>query len=228
MGAALSEELARRGASVLVHGRHKAKAEAFARTLAARTGSPTDFLAADIASPSGFARLLGPLGHFDIVVVSFGPFLRRSLAETSPEDWERMALLDLALPGSLAGLYVQGMLERKFGRFLFLGGTRTDAIRAYRSNAAYAAAKTGLGVLAKSLAVEGVGRNVAALVACPGFVDTEYLGEAERADALSLAPGGVLLQAAALARFSLDLLDAEPCAASGAVVSLDGGFSPQV
>ena len=46
-----------------------------------------------------------------------------------------------------------------------------------RPNAAYAAAKTGLAVLAKSLAVEGAGRGVGCVLACPGLVDTEYLGE---------------------------------------------------
>ncbi|HEY9054428.1 MAG TPA: SDR family oxidoreductase [Rectinemataceae bacterium] len=228
IGAALSEDLARRGSSLLIHGRDRIKVESLSLSLAGRFGAETGFLAADIASPSAFAKLLEPYGHFDIVAVSFGPFLRKSLADTDPEDWERMALLDLALPGALAGLYFEGMLEREFGRFLFLGGTRTDAIRAYRTTAAYSAAKTGLGVLAKSLAAEGSGKNVAALVACPGFVDTEYLGEASRREAASRAPGGHLLDPAALARSILDLLDTEPCAASGAVINLDAGFSPSV
>ena len=39
-------------------------------------------------------------------------------------------------------------------------------------NAAYAAAKTGIGVLAKSLAQEYCDRGVSCAVLCPGFVDT--------------------------------------------------------
>jgi NAD(P)-dependent dehydrogenase (short-subunit alcohol dehydrogenase family) len=116
------------------------------------------------------------------------------------------------------------MSARGWGRILLLGGTRTDAIRAYSTNAAYAAAKTGLAVLAKSLAAEGAGRGVACVLACPGLVETEYLGEREREDLRGRAPGGRLADPAELAAAALGLLSAEPCIASGAVLSLDGGL----
>lgn len=227
IGKALSVELSRRGAEVLVHGRSPAKVDAVVGAIRAR-GDRAAGLAAEISSLATFLSLLGPFGYFDVVVVAFGPFLRRSLAETRASDWESLALLDLALPGALASTFLPDMLARGYGRFLFFGGTRTDAIRAYRSNAAYASAKTGLGVLTKSLAAEGAGRNVAALLVCPGFVDTEYLSASMRAEALAMAPGAELIPASRIAETALDLLAQEPCAASGALLSLDAGFSPQV
>jgi NAD(P)-dependent dehydrogenase (short-subunit alcohol dehydrogenase family) len=117
------------------------------------------------------------------------------------------------------------MAERGWGRILLFGGTRTDAIRAFSSNAAYAAAKTGLAVLAKSLAVEGAGRGVGCVLVCPGLVDTEYLGDAERAALRALSPLGRLLTPCEVASAAVGLLAADPCVASGSVVNLDSGLS---
>jgi 3-oxoacyl-[acyl-carrier protein] reductase len=178
--------------------------------------------------PGSVGRLveaLPSLGRIDILVVAFGPFMRKSLSEMAVSDWERLSLLDLALPGALSSAVFPAMAERGWGRILLFGGTRTDGIRAYSSNAAYAAAKTGLAVLAKSLAAEGAPKGVGSLLVCPGFVDTEYLSAAER-EALRLrAPAGRLLKPGEVAGPALDLIAAEPCAASGAVICIDGGLS---
>lgn len=171
------------------------------------------------------ASLLGPEPAFDILVAAFGPFLQKPLAATTGTDWLRMATLELALPGALASALLPSMAARGWGRFLFFGGTGTDSIRGYRSNAAYAAAKTGLGVLAKSLALEGADHGIGAFVLCPGLVDTEYLDEATRELLRAKAPGGRLIEAGALGETAAALLAAEPCLASGAVLSLDAGLS---
>jgi NAD(P)-dependent dehydrogenase (short-subunit alcohol dehydrogenase family) len=162
----------------------------------------------------------------DIVVCSYGPFIEKPLEATSPEEWEQLTLANLALPGALASRFLPGMKARKFGRFLFFGGTRTDTIRAFRTTAAYASAKTGLGVITKSLAVSGAADNVAAVLVCPGPADTEYLDPATRAAHARLAPGGRLIPPDEIAHAAIELLDADPCTASGAILTFDGGFSP--
>jgi NAD(P)-dependent dehydrogenase (short-subunit alcohol dehydrogenase family) len=116
------------------------------------------------------------------------------------------------------------MRERSYGRILLFGGTRTDSIRAYASNAAYAAAKTGLGVLVKSIAAEYSAWNIGAFLLCPGFVDTEYLSPGLRAELEQRSPGGRLLEAGSLADFGADLVAADPPIASGAIINLDGGL----
>jgi 3-oxoacyl-[acyl-carrier protein] reductase len=228
IGKALSKELAARGASLVVHGgRSRERLDSCLAELR-RGGNPdAEGFLLDLEAPGGIERLLEKLpslGHVDILVVSFGPFLRKSLAETRASDWERMALLDLALPGALSSTLLPRMAERGWGRILLLGGTRTDAIRPYSTNAAYAAAKTGLGVLAKSLAAEGASGGVGCVLVCPGLVDTEYIDRPEQAAMAKRAPGGRLLEAAEIASAAVGLLAAEPCVASGSIVSLDGGL----
>lgn len=235
IGAAFSAALAARGAEVVIHGgasRERLDAAiAASRSAAAAWAGEGGGPVADISgfllpleSPGALLERLPALGRIDLLVCSFGPFVRKPLHETSAGDWERLALLDLALPGALASALVGPMADRGWGRFLFMGGTRTDAIRAYSMNAAYAAAKTGLDVLAKSLAAEYAPRGIGAFVLCPGFVDTEYLPEEARARYAAAAPGGALLEARTIAEFGTGLMAADPPIASGAVVNLDGGL----
>jgi NAD(P)-dependent dehydrogenase (short-subunit alcohol dehydrogenase family) len=226
IGRAVCRALARRGAGLLVHGGSSAERLGAALAEARALGAPeAEGFLCKIAHPSDILDRVGKLGRVDIFVAAFGPFVQKPLAETVAADWERIALLDLALPGSLCSALYPAMAARGWGRILLFGGSRTDAIRAYSSNAAYAAAKTGLGVLAKSLAAEGAASGVACLLACPGFVDTEYLGAGTRGALAAKAPGGRLLPADAIAEAAMGLLAAEPCAASGGVLSLDGGLA---
>jgi 3-oxoacyl-[acyl-carrier protein] reductase len=229
IGRALSLELGARGASLIVHGGSSRERLDSCLGELRGLGAPAEgFLLRLGEGPGSLGRLvetLPSLGRIDILAVAFGPFLRRSLAETGAADWERVALLDLALPGALASALLPAMAARGWGRVLLVGGTRTDGIRAYSSNAAYAAAKTGLAVLAKSLAAEGAARGVGCLLVCPGLVDTEYLGESERAALGARAPGGRLLSPGEVAAAAVGLLAADPCVASGSVVTLDGGLS---
>jgi 3-oxoacyl-[acyl-carrier protein] reductase len=229
IGAALCREMTGRGASIIVHGGSSADRLAnLIAELRARGAEAEGFLMElqpEIGSVGRLISALPELGRIDILAVAFGPFLRKSLSETSAADWERLALLDLALPGALASALFPSMAERGWGRILLFGGTRTDGIRAYSTNAAYAAAKTGLAVLAKSLAIEGSGRGVGTVLVCPGLVDTEYLSARERLEQATKAPRGRLLSADQVARAAVDLIAADPCLASGSAVTLDCGLA---
>ncbi len=226
LGRAACRALARRGASLLVHGGSSPERLEAALAEARELGAPeAEGFLLRIERPADLLDGLAGLGRIDILVASFGPFLRKSLADTGARDWERLALLDLALPGALCSALYPPMAARGWGRILLFGGSRTDAIRAYSSNAAYAAAKTGLAVLAKSLAAEGAAAGLGCLLVCPGFADTEYLGPREREALAARAPGGRLLPPDGIAEAAIGLLAAEPCAASGGILSLDGGLS---
>ncbi len=236
IGRAVSAELVRRGATVLVHGRHAstktAEISGDAGDATKRTAGERLFtFDCEFDTPRSFLHALDErlreLGaEPDLLVCSFGPFLERPLADTSVTDWERLAMANLALPGALASHLLPGMLRRNFGRFLFFGGTRTDSIRGFRQTAAYAATKTGLGVLVKSIALEGAVRNVAAALVCPGPTETEDQNATTPARHAALTPQRKLAGAELVARTAIDLIDADPCLASGAIVALDGGFAP--
>lgn len=230
IGKAVAFELAARGAELfLLGGRDRRRLEATMAEIRKRGGSARgralDLADASVVSALDLPSLLEGETEFDVLVVAFGPFLQKPLVATGPAEWTRIAALDLALPGALASVVLPAMVERRWGRLLFFGGTGTDALRGYRTNAAYAAAKTGLGVLAKSIALQHADDGIAAFVVCPGLVDTEYLEEDLRRSLEVKAPGGRLLGVEGLARTAVELLAAEPCLVSGATIAMDAGLA---
>lgn len=220
IGRAIAEALAASGASLVVHGRSGERLAALAATL----GPGTAAIQADLSSGTAPEDLLGVARACDLLVVAYGPFHYGSLAETSAADWQAMAMGCLALPGALATEAAAAMAGRGFGRILLFGGTRTDAIRGFRMNAAYAAAKTGLGVVAKSIAVEFGGRGVSCAVVCPGFIDTEYLDGETRRRLAEASPRDGLIPTKEIAGLALGLLAGGMDLANGSVVVADRGL----
>ncbi|MDP2754697.1 MAG: SDR family NAD(P)-dependent oxidoreductase, partial [Nitrospirota bacterium] len=76
-------ELASLGIEVVVHGGHSAeRLERTVDALRADGGRASGFLH-DIMSPGEFVEGLKGMGTIDILVVAFGPFIRKSLAATT-------------------------------------------------------------------------------------------------------------------------------------------------
>lgn len=238
IGAAVALGAAKAGWNLTLHGRD---AERLARTAgacdsareaaleaargAARVASmKTRVFAADLTPGDLPDGLIAEASRCDALVLAHGPFVMKSLEETDPADWERMAWSNLALPGILACAAARTMAARGFGRILFFGGTRTDTVRGFKKNAAYAASKTGLGVLAKSLAAEYAGRGVSSAVICPGLVRTEYQDDEFRARMDALSPRGRQTDAASLAGVALWLLSGGMDTCNGAIINADEGL----
>ncbi|HSV56405.1 MAG TPA: SDR family oxidoreductase [Magnetospirillaceae bacterium] len=223
LGREIARALGQLGARIDVHGRSQ---DGLIEALGSFRGD--GILAEGTAFPLVSIADAGPLfsraAAADILAAAWGPFLQKPLHDTTVGDWEGMASFNLALPGALVSSAVAGMRARGWGRILLLGGTRTDAIRGYRTNAAYAAAKTGLGVLAKSVAASYSGDGVAALVLCPGFVGTEYLDPVRAAELSGKTPLGRLTDPRDLGDWAADLLALEPPFWNGAVLTADEGL----
>jgi NAD(P)-dependent dehydrogenase (short-subunit alcohol dehydrogenase family) len=223
LGSWVCRALGEAGASVVVHG--GSSIERLDRTVAAvraAGGEARGFLL-PIDSPRAAEFLLRELPRPDILVCAWGPFSRKALSELTADDWERAALLDLALPGVLVSSTLPDMIERRWGRILLFGGTNTDTIRGFSTTVAYSAAKTALGVLVKSVAKTAGKFGVTCNLICPGLADTEYLDEPSRAYARERAPGGRLVQGAEIAAAAYAII-ANP-SINGTIVGVDDGLS---
>lgn len=223
IGCAVARALGLKGAFLDVHGRSPEKLESALQGFRER-GIPAEGSAGPLDTLEDALPLRERAAEADILVIALGPFLRKPLHETTPEDWRRSTDFNLVLPGILASAALPRMRERGWGRVLFFGGTRTDVIRGVRTNAAYAAAKTGLGVLVKSIALQYASDGVAALALCPGFVGTEYLKPEEAEAYAARAPSGRLIDPEDIGGLAADLLAREPPVWNGAVLPLDAGL----
>jgi 3-oxoacyl-[acyl-carrier protein] reductase len=222
IGRAVALALAGTGAALTIHGgSSRERLEKTLKDIKSAGADAAGFLCpAD--GPGAAERIFALAMEPDIVVCAWGPFLRSALEETDGDFWQKMAFCNLAFPGTIVSLGIRSMIQRNWGRILLFGGTNTDTIRGFNSTAAYSAAKTALGVVAKSAARAGGNRGVTCNVLCPGLTDTEYLDEAARAYNREKSPGGRVLKADDIARGALRIL--EDPRINGAVVPIDQGL----
>ena len=173
---------------------------------------------------SSLENLKSALRESEILCVCYGPFLQKKISETSACEWIWTTRLNLALPGILAGYAARFMEKRGFGRILFFGGTRTNQINGFKTNAAYAAAKTGIASLTKSFALEFGEHGIYTAAIFPGFVKTEYISAKKRAEYEKILGGKKMICADEVARAALFLLS-DPNL-NGTLLEMNGGWRP--
>ena len=205
IGFELAKILCKNECSVCVTGRHDPKTQ------------DLEFIQTDFKSGKSlldlneFPQLREKLCEADILCVSYGPFVQKPLHLTTAQDWQTLALLDYALAGIAVSTVLPGMMERKFGRIVLFGGTRTESVRSYKTNAAYAGAKTAISVLVKSVSAEYRKYGVTCNAVLPGFVN----GAKDKSDAIS---------ANSVAQSAFYLIQNENL--NGVLLNVDRGWQP--
>jgi len=223
IGRAVALALAEKGAEVMVLG--GSSQQRLDDTLAAlrKIGGKGDGFLLPINGPEAAAEILARFPLIDVLVCAWGPFKQGAIENLDREFWQNMVENNLIFPGTLVSLVIPGMLGRNWGRILLFGGTNTDIIRGFITTTAYSAAKTALGVIAKSVAKTAGSRGVSCNVLCPGLTDTEYTTEDLRHYNREKSPGGRPLSPEQLARAALAIL--ENPAFNGAVIPVDHGIT---
>src|SRR3954453_5981594 len=149
----------------------------------------TDSAAVDAA----FTTVEGELGPVEVLVANAGITDDTLLLRMSEEQFERVIDTNLSGAFRCAKRASSKMLRAKWGRMIFI----SSVIGLYGGpgQVNYAASKAGLVGMARSITRELGGRNTAANVVAPGFIDTEMtdvLGEARREEILKAIPPGRL------------------------------------
>jgi short-subunit dehydrogenase len=170
IGAATVRALAAAGARPLIAGRDPARL----RAMALQTGGIA--LQADLADPQGPARLaaaaLDAAGRVDLLVSNAGIGWAGPIEDLPAAKAAELITVNLTAPIQLTRLLVPGMLERGSGRIVFVSSIA--GATGVRGEAAYSAAKAGLGFFAESLAYELRGRGAGVSLVIPGVVDTPF------------------------------------------------------
>jgi NAD(P)-dependent dehydrogenase (short-subunit alcohol dehydrogenase family) len=114
-------------------------------------------------------RVLARDERLDHLVHAVGEFVTGPLSELEPSDFRRM-LASNAESSFLVHRAAREALRRSKGSLVFFGCAGLDGLRARREAAAYAAAKSALLVLARSLALEEGPHGVRVNLVSPGIV----------------------------------------------------------
>ncbi len=182
IGRAIALRLARDGFIVGVN--HLADTDGARRTLeeleAIRPGCFA--LKADLSDPAACARLveesLRRLGHLDALVNNVGPWLKRSLVETTDDEWRRMIDGNLGSAFWCCRAALPSMRSRKKGAIVNIGALNAEVSPGMPYEApAYFAAKSALMMLTRSMARAEGPHGLRVNAVSPGFVETDnYAG----------------------------------------------------
>ena len=182
----------------------------------------TDSTSVDAAFAEAETKLDGPV---DILVANAGITRDQLLMRMSDEEYE--AVVDTNLGGAFrcARRASKGMIRARRGRIILI----SSVVGLYGSagQANYAASKSGLVGLARSISRELGGRGITANVVAPGFIETDMTDALppDRKDAyLGAIPAGRFGQSREVASVVSFLVSDEAAYVTGAVIPVDGGL----
>ena len=176
IGAAIAAGLARAGATVVLHGRDPARTDQAREQLAAEVpGADVRSCAFDVADHAAVVeqarRLEGELGGIDVLVNNAGIQFRSPLTEFPLDAWNQVLSVNLTSCFVLAQQLAHGMLDRGHGKIINVCSLQTQLVRA--STSAYAAAKSGLGSLTRTMCAEWAAGGIQANGLAPGYIGTD-------------------------------------------------------
>lgn len=229
IGRASAEELARRGASVVVTDLHAGAAEEVAAAIGAAGGRAIG-LALDVGDPAsiaaGFDRAEAELGGIDILVNSAGLLIVEPVLEFSTDSWERVMRINLTgtfLCSQRAG---RGMAARGYGRIVNIASV--SGVRAGVGRAAYGTSKAAILGLTRQFALELGAQGVTTNAIAPGVVETPMTmgayGEETWRQVLSMIPTGRRGLPHDIAEAVAYLASPGAGYVNGDVLAVDGGY----
>jgi 3-oxoacyl-[acyl-carrier protein] reductase len=225
IGRAVAFELARRGAHVVAVGRTDSVGET-ARLIESGGGSALA-LTADVRDAGLPAALAESVPRIDVLVHNAAAFATYAPLEQVPQD-ELAEVLDTGLAAvlRLTAHALPGMKARRFGRIVHIGSVAASLGAA--GQAAYAAAKSGLVGLTRSVALEGAAHGITCNLLELGLVATPRVERAiepsRRAKLLAGTPVGRMGTPEEVAAAVAFLAGPDAGFLTGATVPLTGGL----
>jgi 3-oxoacyl-[acyl-carrier protein] reductase len=133
----------------------------------------------DVTDPEqvemAFSQVESALGNVEVLVANAGVTRDTLLMRMSDEDWDQVIATNLTGAFRVARRAARPMIRSRFGRIIFMSSVVGQMGSAGQVN--YAAAKSGLVGMARSLARELGSRGVTTNVVAPGFIETDMTAE---------------------------------------------------
>ena len=172
IGAAIADELAARGATVIGTATSDGGAEAIGARLAGAGGHGRKLDVTDAAAVEALIDAIAKdFGPVSILVNNAGITRDNLLMRMKDEDWQAILDTNLTSVYRTSKAVMRGMMKARKGRIVNIASVIGVTGNAGQAN--YAAAKAGIIAFSKSLAKEIGSRNVTVNVVAPGFIDTD-------------------------------------------------------
>jgi len=229
IGHAIALRLAQDGAKIAVVSRSESNSHRTAEEINALFPEAARPYAVDVAcfqaSIDTCKKIQEDFGRIDILVNNAGVTRDGLALRMSEEDWD--VVLDTNLKGAfnfIQGI-LRGLVKQRSGRIINISSVSGLAGNAGQMN--YAASKSGLLGLSKSLAKEVASRGITVNVVAPGFITTdmtEVLPENIKNTVIRAIPMGRFGNPADIAAAVAFLASPEASYITGQCLTVDGGM----
>jgi NAD(P)-dependent dehydrogenase (short-subunit alcohol dehydrogenase family) len=220
LGRSIAEGLADLGASVIITGRRKETLESAAEAIKARGGRAA-FFCADVTREDDIAALAGHVrerhGAADVLVNNAGinP-VYKSAEQLSLQEWQE--IIDVNLTGVFLCCKAFSAQMLDAGRGAIINITSVGGHVGLAKTGPYCAAKGGVEMFSRSMALDWAGRGVRVNCVAPGYFETELTAGVRDHEVL----GQRLLAKTPLGRFG------QPAEVAGAVAFLASAASSYI
>lgn len=226
--------LAAAGARVVIADLPHLKASALSQCEAlSRYGYEARFCELDVGSQQDWERVIAELAQdgleLDVLVCNAGINSPSAPENQSLDDWERILRVNLTGPFLGMQAVLPSMRVRGGGSIICIGSVSASVVTPPTpglSNAAYHASKAGLGMLAKTVAINHARDGVRVNVVAPGSVLTPMLARGGKgAELMANTPMGRLADPAEIANAVLFLASDAASFITASTLTVDGGYS---
>ena len=173
IGFGLARGFAEGGAKVYLNGRSQEKIDQAMEQLESE-GLEAHFAGFDVNSKEqihdGVEKILSESGKLDVLINNAGIIRRANLEDLDQADFEEVIKTDLTAPFLISQIVVKSMIKNQRGKIINICSLMSEIAR--ETVGAYTAAKGGLKMLTKNMAVEWARHNIQINGIGPGFIAT--------------------------------------------------------
>ena len=175
LGSAIAKELHKQGHEIFLSGTRTEILSELASTL----GSRTFFSSSDLKDVKNTQILIDEvkrkMGGVDILINNAGITRDTLFLRMSDEDWNDVLTVNLSSSMALSRAVIKDMMKSKWGRIINI--TSVVGVTGNSGQANYAASKSGLIGLSKSIAREVASRGITVNCIAPGFISSAMTRE---------------------------------------------------
>ena len=227
IGKTIAIEMAKSGAIVFCLARNKEALDTTIKKITKNGGKATAF-SCDISNNDDFKSIILNIvkenGSIDILVNNAGITKDNLLMRMSDDQWDDVLNINLKGSFTCTRSVIKYMMKKKYGRIINI--TSIVGITGNAGQANYAASKSGLIGLTKSIAKEVASRGITANCVAPGWIETsmtDQLSTEVKNKFLSQIPAGKIGQSKDIANTVIFLASDEAEYITGQTITVDGG-----